>query len=63
MSDPDPTEAQISRAAVTPAECAAMKMLAADGYTQKELSIFLGIGESAVSKHVNGHCKVHKPPQ
>ena len=56
------TPAVMTHADVTPAECSAMRLLAQDGYDQKELAMLFSLSEGAVSKHVNGRCKIHSYP-
>lgn len=56
------TPAQLSKAKVTPAECAAMKLLYHDGYSEKQVAKALEVSPSTVHRHVSEQCRIHAIP-
>lgn len=50
-----------SKASVTASECAAIRLLADDGYSTRELAGFLGVGATTVHRHAAGKCTWHAP--
>lgn len=56
------TPAMVARAEVTPAECAAMKLLYREGYSQADLKEMFDVADSTVYRHANDHCSIHGVP-